>query len=96
MHILCFTGVIAVIEANDSSSSSASNFNVQSFIHSNKLPGVVSINSAYELSDVFIDAKLSQFGSEGNFCASHFNVFKLHVLNVHTYVPLHIRSTYLK
>ena len=31
----------------------------------NKQLGVVSINSAYELSDVFIDARLSQYGSKG-------------------------------
>ena len=68
-HSRIVTEIIAAIEAGDSSSSAASNFNVQSFIHSNKLPVVVAINSAYELSDVFIDAELSQFESEGNFCA---------------------------
>ena len=64
-----FTEIIVAIEADDSISSSTSNFNVQSFIHSNKLPGVVAINSAYELSDVFIDAELSQFGPKGKFWA---------------------------
>ena len=67
MLVLHFTGVIAAIEADDPNSSSASNFNVQIFIYSNKLPSVVAINSAYELSDVFIDAELSQFGPKGNF-----------------------------
>ena len=44
--------------------STISNFNVKSFIHSYKQPGIVTINSAYELSDV-IAAELSQFGPKG-------------------------------
>ena len=67
MLVLHFTGVIAAIEPDDPNSSSASNFNVQTFIRSNKLPGVVAINSSYELSDVFIDAEISQFGPKGKF-----------------------------
>ena len=58
--LIVITDVIAAIEAN---SSAASNFTVQTFM--NKQLGVVSINSAYELSDVFIDARLSQYGPKG-------------------------------
>ena len=35
------------------------------FIHSGQLPDVVALNSVHELSDVGIDAKLSQFGQKG-------------------------------
>ena len=68
LHACIIAGVIAAIEADDSNSSATTSFNVQTFIHSNKLPpGVVSVSSAYELSDVFIDAELSQFGPKGKF-----------------------------
>ena len=53
------------VGVNAAMESTISNFNVKSFIHSNKQPGIVAINSAYELSDVVIDAKLSQFGPKG-------------------------------
>ena len=62
LHAHIVIDVIAAMEAN---SSAASNFSVQTFIHFNKPPSVVSINSAYELSDVSINAKLSQFGPKG-------------------------------
>ena len=61
MHII--SDVVVAIEVDVSSNSptsTPSNFNVESFIHSYKLPGVVSINS--ELSDVFID----HLGLQGN------------------------------
>ena len=61
MHV----GVNAAMEAT------ISNFNVKSFIHSNKQPGIVTINSACELSDVAIDAKLSQFGPKGMHACIH-------------------------
>ena len=58
--------VIDAIEGDDSNILTGNNFNIEAFFHSDKLPVVVSINSTYELSDVFIDAKLSQFGPKGN------------------------------
>ena len=69
LHACIIAGVIAAVEADDSNSSATTTtFNVQIFIHSDKSPpAVVSINSAYELSDVFIDAELSQFGPKGKF-----------------------------
>jgi len=54
--------VIIAIEVDDSDNSTV---DVKTFIHSNKLPSVVPINSALQQSDVFIDAKLRQFGPKG-------------------------------
>ena len=56
--LVVITDVIAAIEVN-----SSADFDVQNFIHSNKPPSVVSS----KLPDVFIDAKLNQFGPKGNF-----------------------------
>ena len=64
--IVVITDVITTIEADDSNTLAASVFNVQTFIRSNKLPAVVAINSACELSDVFTDVDLSKFGPKGN------------------------------
>jgi len=60
-----YVDVIIAIEVDDSNNSTVNNFDVKTFMHSNKLPGVVPINSAFQLSDMFIDAKLSQFGPKG-------------------------------
>ena len=77
-HVHIITDIVAAIETDGSNSLAACNFSVQTFIYSNKLPGVVSINSTYELSDVLIDAELSQFGPKGKF--------------IHTYISLYLRS----
>ena len=69
LYICVITDVTAVIEKDDSTTLTTSNFDVKSFFHSNKLPSVVAINSAYELSDVSIAAKLSQFEPKGNLYA---------------------------
>ena len=65
VHAYVIADVVAAIEADDSNTLAASNCSVQTFIHANKPPGVVSINSACELPDVFIDVELSQFGPKG-------------------------------
>ena len=59
---LCITDVTAVI---DNDELTARDFDVKVFVHHKTLPDVVSINSACELSNVFIDAKSSQFGQKG-------------------------------
>ena len=49
----------------DNDELTAGDFDVKVFIHHKTLPGVVSINSAWELSDVLIVTKSSQFGQKG-------------------------------
>ena len=66
MKYFFITDVIAAIEVNESNSSFGNNFNVKTFVHSERLPDVVAISSACELSDMQINANLSQFGPKGN------------------------------
>ena len=92
MLIRFTTDVIAAIEAN---SSAASDFNVQNFIHSNKPPGVVSS----KLPDVFIDAKLSQFGPKGNFVLNILMYSNLGMYGMCTYIHIYIctyQCTYIR
>ena len=65
-YILFITDVIAAIEVNESNSSFGNNFDVKTFIHSERSPDVVTISSACELLDMHINADLSQFGPKGN------------------------------
>jgi len=61
-----YADVIIAIEVDDSNNSTVNNFDAKTFMHSNKLPDIVPINSAFQPSDVFIEAELRQFGPKGN------------------------------
>ena len=86
-YIIIITDVIAAIEVN---SSAASDFDVQKFIRSNKPPGVVSS----KLPDVFIDAKLSQFGPKGNFVLNilMYSNLGMYVWYVYIYTYVHTNA----